>query len=120
MGKNKISISIAGSEFVVTTDEEREYTLGLAKTVDSKIRALLENTKLTVGLAAMLTCLDLCDENEKNKQACARLREEIRLYLSQVEEQRGMQEELAHLKQENKLLREQITQYEAGQIGFGS
>ena len=78
MGKNKISISVAGSEFVVTTDENREYTLELARTVDTKIRSLLENTKLTVGLAAILACLDLCDENEKNKQSCARLREEIR------------------------------------------
>ncbi|MBQ8895040.1 MAG: cell division protein ZapA [Clostridia bacterium] len=120
MGKNKISISVAGSEFVVTTDEEREYTLELARTVDGKIRSLLENTKLTVNLAAILTALDLCDENEKNKRSCARLREEIRLYLAQVEAQPRLQEELEHLKQENKLLREQIAQYEAGQIGFGS
>ena len=86
MGRNKISISVAGSEFVVTTDEEREYTLSLAQTVDEKIRALLQgNTKLTIGLAAILACLDLCDENEKNKAACARLREEIRRYLAHVE-----------------------------------
>ena len=129
MGKNKISISVAGSEFVVTTDEEREYTLGLARTVDSKIRALLqESTKLTVGLAAILTCLDLCDENEKNKDACARLREEIRRYLTQVEsagiEQQALREEyrakLEKLEHENELLRSQIAQYEAGQIGFHS
>ena len=120
MGKNKISISVAGSEFVVTTDENREYTLELAHTVDTKIRTLLENTKLTVGLAAILTCLDLCDENEKNKQSCARLREEIRLYLSQVEEQQQMRDTLNHLQQEYKLLREQIAQYEAGQIGFNA
>ena len=38
-------------------------------------RALLQgNTKLTSGLAAILACLDLCDENDKNKAACARLR----------------------------------------------
>ena len=129
MGKNKISVSIAGSEFVVTTDEEREYTLGLAHTVDSKIRALLqESTKLTAGLAAILTCLDLCDENEKNKESCARLRDEIRQYLAQVEaagmEQQMLREEyrekLEKLEQENELLRNQIAQYEAGQIGFHS
>lgn len=129
MGKNKISISVAGSEFVVTTDEEREYTLGLARTVDTKIRALLQdNTKLTAGLAAILTCLDLCDENEKNKESCARLREEIRRYLAQVEaagvEQQALKEEyrakLEKLEHENGLLRNQLAQYEAGQIGFHS
>ncbi|MBR6793945.1 MAG: cell division protein ZapA [Clostridia bacterium] len=129
MGKNKISVSIAGSEFVVTTDEEREYTLSLARTVDSKIRGLLqESTKLTAGLAAILTCLDLCDENEKNKESCARLRDEIRQYLAQVEaagmEQQLLREEygekLEKLEHENELLRNQLAQYEAGQIGFHS
>ena len=129
MGKNKISVSIAGSEFVVTTDEEREYTLALARTVDSKIRGLLqESTKLTAGLAAILTCLDLCDENEKNKESCARLRDEIRQYLAQVEaagmEQQLLREEfrdkIEKLEHENELLRNQLAQYEAGQIGFHS
>lgn len=129
MGRNKISISVAGSEFVVTTDEEREYTLSLAQTVDEKIRALLQgNTKLTIGLAAILACLDLCDENEKNKAACARLREEIRRYLAQVEaagtEQQKLKEEyrerLESLEQENELLRHRLAQYEMGQIRFQS
>lgn len=129
MGKNKISVSIAGSEFVVTTDEEREYTLSLARTVDSKIRGLLqESTKLTAGLAAILTCLDLCDENEKNKESCARLRDEIRQYLAQVEaagmEQQLLREEYSEkiekLEHENEVLRNQLAQYEAGQIGFHS
>ncbi len=111
MGKNKISISVAGHEFVVTTDEEREYTLELARTVNEKICDLLQgSTKLTVGLAAILTCLDLCDENEKNKQSCARLREEIRHYLAQVEK----------MSEENEILRNQLTQYEMGQIGFNA
>ncbi len=129
MGKNKISVSIAGSEFVVTTDEEREYTLSLARTVDNKIRNLLqESTKLTAGLAAILTCLDLCDENEKNKESCARLRDEIRQYLAQVESagiekqmiRQEYQEKLERLEKENDLLRGQLAQYEAGQIGFHS
>lgn len=129
MGKNKISVSIAGSEFVVTTDEEREYTLSLARTVDNKIRGLLqESTKLTAGLAAILTCLDLCDENEKNKESCARLRDEIRQYLSQVESagiekqmiRQEYQSKLEHLEKENELLRNQLAQYEAGQVGFHS
>jgi cell division protein ZapA (FtsZ GTPase activity inhibitor) len=128
MGKNKISISVAGNEFVVTTDEEREYTLELARTVDGKIRTILDHSKLNVGLAAILACMDLCDENEKNKLSCARLRDEIRQYLVQVEaagaEQQKIRDEyrekLDHLEQENKLLREQLAQYEAGQIGFQS
>ena len=120
MGKNKISISIAGNEFVVSTDEEREYTLQLAETVDKKIRGLLgENSRLNLGLAAILTALDLCDENEKNKASCARLREEIRRYLAQLEKLSGESEaSVAALKRENAELRNQLLQYQLGQIGF--
>lgn len=129
MGRNKISISVAGSEFVVTTDEDREYTLELARTVDGKIRTLLQNSpKLNGSLAAILCALDLCDENEKNKESCARLREEIRHYLAQVEsagsEQQKLREEyrvqLEKLERENESLRSQLAQYEMGQIGFRS
>lgn len=129
MGKNKISISVAGSEFVVTTDEDREYTLELARTVDGKIRTLLQNSpKLNGSLAAILCALDLCDENEKNKESCARLREEIRRYLAQVEaagsEQQKLREEyreqVEKLEHENEVLRNQLAQYEMGQIGFRS
>ncbi|MBQ7090303.1 MAG: cell division protein ZapA [Clostridia bacterium] len=122
MGKNKISISVAGNEFVVSTDEEREYTLQLAETVDKKIRGLLgESSRLNLGLAAILTALDLCDENEKNKASCARLREEIRRYLAQLEKLSGESEaSVAALKRENAELRNQLLQYQLGQIGFES
>ena len=129
MGRNKISISVAGNEFVVTTDEDREYTLSLAQKVDGKIRTLLnESPKLSVGLASILVCLDLCDENEKNRQSCARLREEIRRYLIQIEGmgseqyklQQAHEEELSKLEHENELLRDRLKQYEMGQIGFGT
>lgn len=129
MGRNKISISVAGSEFVVVTDEDRDYTLKLAETLDTKIRALLRgNPKLSVAMAAILCGLDLCDENEKNKESCARLREEIRRYLNQLEavgtEQKNnreaYQEQLEKLQEENENLRNQLHQYELGQIGFQS
>ena len=66
MSKNKIIISIAGSELVVMTEESREYTTMLANTVDKKIRDLLaSSSKVTTPMACILACLDLCDENEK-------------------------------------------------------
>ena len=103
--------------------------MALAQKVDGKIRALLNDSpKLSVGLASILCCLDLCDENEKNRESCARLREEIRRYLVQIEgmgaEQfklrQSHQEELEELERENELLRDRLKQYEMGQIGFGS
>ena len=81
MSKNKIIISIAGSELVVMTEESREYTTMLANTVDRKIRDLLaSSSKVTTPMACILTCLDLCDENENAKAAATRLRDEIKNY----------------------------------------
>ena len=81
MSKNKIIISIAGSEMVVMTEESREYTTMLANTVDKKIRELLaSSSKVTTPMACILTCLDLCDETEKGKAAASRMREEIKNY----------------------------------------
>lgn len=81
MSKNKIIISIAGSELVVMTEESREYTTKLANIIDLKMRDLLSSSsKVTTPMASILTCLDLCDENEKNKAAAARLRDEIKSY----------------------------------------
>ncbi len=81
MSKNKIIISIAGSELVVMTEESREYTTKLANIIDLKMRDLLSSSsKVTTPMASILTCLDLCDENEKNKASAARLRDEIKSY----------------------------------------
>lgn len=127
MARNKISISVAGNEFVVMTEETREYTLGLAAALDEKIRLLLKsNSKLSLSTASILCALDFCDENEKNKASCARLREEIRRYLYQLEHAgtspaaaQELQAQIDMLKEQNELLRTQLRQYQAGQVGFG-
>lgn len=106
MAKNKIIISIAGSELVVMTDETREYTLGLANIVDTKIRDLLSSSnKITTPMAFTLTCLDLCDENEKNRASLARLREEIKRYFEINAELEG---KLTQLERENAALKKKL------------
>lgn len=103
MSKNKIIISIAGSELVVMTEESREYTTMLANTVDKKIRELLaSSSKVTTPMACILACLDLCDENEKAKAAAARLRDEIRSYFERNAE---LEDRVAELERENAMLR---------------
>lgn len=111
MAKNKIVISIAGSESVILTDETREYTLELAGIVDTRIRGLLQsNSKITLPMAAILTCMDLCNENEKNKTTLDRMREEIRCYLEQTAELKMQNEELA---KSNSVLQRKLKKLEA-------
>ena len=111
MAKNKIIISIAGSESVILTDETREYTLELAGIVDTRIRALLQSgSKMTLPMAAILTCLELCDENEKNKVTLERMREEIRSYLEQTSALKAEQE---ILRKENHKMKIRLDKLEA-------
>ena len=103
MSKNKIIISIAGSELVVMTEESREYTTMLANTVDKKIRDLLaSSSKVTTPMACILACLDLCDENEKAKAAASRMRDEIKNYYELNAE---LEDKVASLEQEIAMLR---------------
>ena len=103
MSKNKIIISIAGSELVVMTEESREYTTMLANTVDKKIRDLLaSSSKVTTPMACILACLDLCDENEKAKAAATRMRDEIRNY---YELNAQLEDKVAELEREVDMLR---------------
>ena len=114
MGKNKIIISIAGSELVVMTEESREYTLSLASIVDEKIRSLLKsNSKVTLPMAAILTCLDLCDENEKNKASAQRLREEINNYFKQ---NNSLTNQVDKLEKENYQLKKRLDSLTDGQV----
>lgn len=110
MAKNKIIITIAGSETVILSDESREYTLELAGIVDTRIRSLLQaNSKVTLPMAAILTAMDLCNENEKNKSTLDRMREEIRCYLEQTTE---LKMENDDLRKANALLQKKVKKYE--------
>lgn len=106
MSKNKIVISIAGSELVVMTEESREYTTRLANIIDLKMRDLLSSSsKVTTPMASILTCLDLCDENEKNKAAAARLRDEIKSYYERNIE---LETKVSRLEDEIDLLKKRL------------
>ena len=106
MGKNKVILSVAGSEFIVETEESREYALNLCSTVDLKIRQKLQSSaKMTLPTAAILTALDICDENEKNKSHADRLRNEIKSYLEQVSD---LNYKLNQLEKENVSLKRDL------------
>ena len=118
MGKNKIIVSIAGSELVVMTEETREYTTMLAGIIDTKVRALLaSSSKITTPMACILACLDLCDENEKNKAAASRMRDEIRSYFERNAELEAktaqLENELSEKKKKLELYEKRGAQYES-------
>ena len=88
------------------TEESREYTTRLANIIDLKMRDLLSSSsKVTTPMASILTCLDLCDENEKNKAAAARLRDEIKSYYERNIE---LETKVSRLEDEIDLLKKRL------------
>ena len=89
MEKNKVSLTIAGSEYVVVSEEEPAYTEELASEVDAKISAILKSSNLSITQAAILAALDFADEAKKQKAAADNLRSQLKEYLEDAAKAKG-------------------------------
>ena len=76
--KQKYTVTIADIELNVFSEESPEYTKGLAKAVDERIRAAQGPKKIISVVEAMLFCsLSLLDENVKYAQKINAQKQEI-------------------------------------------
>lgn len=77
-----MTISIAGIEVTIQTDEDRGYVQRIASKVDERLAVYLRmGAKVTVAQAAVLTALEFCDEFEKNNAAVENMRAQMRNYI---------------------------------------
>ena len=82
MVRNKVKLSIAGSEFTVVTEDDVKYVAELGKDVDLAIaKTMKENPHVSVTQAAVLTTLNYADEYKKATTTADHLREQIKDYL---------------------------------------
>ncbi|MBR6314246.1 MAG: cell division protein ZapA [Clostridia bacterium] len=82
MVRNKVKLSIAGSEFSVITEDDVKYVAELGKDVDLAIaKTMKENPHVSVTQAAVLTTLNYADEYKKATTTADHLREQIKDYL---------------------------------------
>ena len=82
MVRNKVKLSIAGSEFSVITEDDVKYVAELGKDVDRAIaKTMKENPRISVTQAAVLTTLNYADEYKKASTTADHLREQIKDYL---------------------------------------
>ncbi len=106
--KNKVKITVAGTEYTVLTHESDEYTKNLAKEVDESIREMCTNGRISITAAAILTAVNLCDRIRKYEQEAESLGEQIEGYLEAASEQLN---KYNSLKRENDKLRRDIEIY---------
>jgi len=62
--KNKITVELCDKEFALLSDETEEYVKSLAKEINRMVQeTAYKNLRISKSDAAVLTCLDLCDQN---------------------------------------------------------
>lgn len=78
----KLRLMIAGSEYVISTDDDPDYVTGLAAKIDERIKQIMSSSsRASVTQAAILVALEYADEASKGAESAVNLRSQIQEYL---------------------------------------
>ncbi len=103
MEKKNVVIYVAGQRFSITTGDTPEYVMGIGEKIDVMIKGIQkDNPKLNRDACAILTALNICDDETKLRQMMEVLREQVKDYLVANE---TLQTENAALKKELEALK---------------
>lgn len=95
MEKKNVVIYVAGQRFSITTLDTPEYVMGIGEKIDVMIKGIQkDNPKLNRDACAILTALNICDDETKLRQMLEVLREQVKDYLDQNEKLRTENDEL--------------------------
>lgn len=79
---NRFIINIAGDDYTILTEENREYTENIATIVAEKIKAM--PNEFSKNQKAILTALQIADEHEKDKIALFHMRTQMKEYIDEA------------------------------------
>lgn len=78
----KIRLTIAGTEYVVSTDDDLDYAAALGAELDARINEIMRlNPRASVTQAAVLCALEYADTAKKGADSAENLRSQIQNYL---------------------------------------
>ncbi len=98
MARNRVKLTICGSEFLLSSDESVEYMQALGREVDREVKKLMEeNPRLSMNMAVVLSAMNSADRARKAEQAADNLRTQVTEYLEQNEALRAEMEALRRL-----------------------
>ena len=95
--KNKITVSIAGQEYTLVAAEGADDVRRVAAHVDSQMREVLAQGRLSQADGAVLAAMNIADQYFKGQEAAENLRRQIKEYL---EEATKLKMELSEAKRE--------------------
>lgn len=108
----KITVTLAGQIFTIINQEDLNYVEEIARQTDNKIKIVQrENQHFSVTAAAVLSCMDFCDEiNKTQKEIIERNRE----LFEEKEKNATLTEQIKGLMSEIQSLKLQIAQLSQG------
>ncbi len=80
---NRVKVYIAGKDYILQTEEEERYVLGLAKKLDKTIKDMLAGDGMSLTSACVLAALDAFDEKEKQSVDADNLRYQLKQYIDE-------------------------------------
>ncbi len=103
MAKNRVRVNIAGSSYVVLSEENEDYIRTISEDIDKKINDIKKSsTDISSLMAAILTAMDFCDFYKKSTSVSSEFSNKIQTYINANES----------LRQENSELRKKISDLE--------
>lgn len=109
----KVTVTICGTDYVITTDETAGYMQELAIEVDTQIRNLMNaNDRTSLVMATVMTALMKADEAKKATQSADNLRKQLKSFFddnnrSRVEAE-NLRREVSRLKREKEDLERKL------------
>ncbi|HIT58296.1 MAG TPA: cell division protein ZapA [Candidatus Faeciplasma pullistercoris] len=101
--ENRVKVRIIGREYTLGTDDTPEYTLELARELDSRMNKMLAESKTLSGIdVAILSALNAMDEASKASSNADNIRLQLGEYVTSADKARQRYEsakkEIAALK----------------------
>ena len=98
MSRNRVKLTICGTNFTLSSDESVEYMQKLGGQVDREIRQLMEeNPRMSMNMAAVLTAINNADKVQKAEASADHLRTQVTEYLEENKALRAEMEALRRL-----------------------
>ena len=103
---NKVKIEILGTPYNISTPEDEQYVVALAKEVDHQVRQVIDqNPKMSPAAALIISALSSIDSCKKSEKSSDHLRAQLTDYLEDATRARI---ELDDAKREIEKLRRQL------------
>ncbi|MBR0447608.1 MAG: cell division protein ZapA [Clostridia bacterium] len=110
---NKVTVTICGTDYVITTDESAGYMQELGAQLDARIRNVMNNNERTsLVMATVITALMQADEAKKAAQSADNLRKQLKTFFDDNNrtrvESESLRREIAQLRREKEELERKL------------